>query len=49
LLDAKIDSVNFQRIKDDIWRFIPNAGVLDIWSPQDFHDLTAKLKTDASE
>lgn len=44
LLDAKIDSVNFQQIKDDIRRFIPNASVLDIWSPHYFHDLSAKLK-----
>lgn len=44
LLNAKIDSVNFRRIKDDIRRFIPNAEVLDIWSPQYFHDLSAKLK-----
>jgi predicted nucleotidyltransferase component of viral defense system len=49
LLNAKIDSVNFQRIKDDILRFIPNASVLDIWSSQYFYDLTAKLKTDASQ
>ncbi|CAG5071533.1 hypothetical protein DYBT9623_03533 [Dyadobacter sp. CECT 9623] len=44
LLNAKIDSVNFQRIKDDIRRFIPNVNVLDIWSPQYFHDLVSKLK-----
>lgn len=44
LLSAKIDSVNFQRIKDDIRRFIPNASVLDIWSPQYFRDLVSKLE-----
>jgi predicted nucleotidyltransferase component of viral defense system len=44
LLNAKIESANFQRIKDDIRRFIPNASVLDIWSPQYFYDLSAKLK-----
>ncbi len=46
LLNAKIDSVNFQRIKDDVRRFIPNASVLDIWSTQYFHDLVTKLKFD---
>ncbi|MCE7062366.1 nucleotidyl transferase AbiEii/AbiGii toxin family protein [Dyadobacter sp. CY343] len=44
LLNAKIDSVNFQRIKDDIRKFIPNASVLVIWSPQYFHDLVDKIK-----
>ncbi|MGN7886402.1 nucleotidyl transferase AbiEii/AbiGii toxin family protein [Dyadobacter sp. 22481] len=44
LLNAKIDLVHFQRIKNDIRRFIPNASVLDIWSAQYFHDLIYKLK-----
>lgn len=44
LLNAKIDEVNFSRIKDDIRRFIPDASVLSIWSPQYFHDLASKLK-----
>ncbi|WP_426292650.1 nucleotidyl transferase AbiEii/AbiGii toxin family protein [Dyadobacter endophyticus] len=44
LLNSKIDSVDFQRIKDNIRRFIPNASVLDIWSPQYFRDLIYKLK-----
>ncbi|PQA56335.1 nucleotidyl transferase AbiEii/AbiGii toxin family protein [Siphonobacter curvatus] len=43
-LNAKIDSVNFQRIKDDIRRFISNDNVLNSWSPQYFHDLVSKLK-----
>ncbi|SEI84132.1 Nucleotidyl transferase AbiEii toxin, Type IV TA system [Dyadobacter sp. SG02] len=46
LLNAKIEMVNFERIKDDIRRFIPNASVLDIWSPQYFYDLVSKLKVD---
>ncbi len=47
LLNAKIEAVNFQRIKDDIVRFIPDARVLDIWSPRYFRDLAAKLKVDS--
>ncbi|GGH53231.1 hypothetical protein GCM10007423_58480 [Dyadobacter endophyticus] len=44
LLNAKIDLVHFQRIKNDIRRFIPNHNVLEIWSAQYFHDLSIKLK-----
>lgn len=44
LLDARIELVNFQRIRDDIRRFIPNAEVLDIWGAQYFHDLVQRLK-----
>ena len=46
LLNTKIEAVDFTRIKDDIRRFIPDASVLDIWSPQYFHDLVSKLKVD---
>lgn len=45
LLKAKIDAVSFNRIREDIVRFIPDASVLDIWSPQYFKDLVDKLKT----
>ena len=44
LLHAKIDHVNFTRIKDDIRRFIPDARVLDIWNAQYFHDLALQIK-----
>jgi hypothetical protein len=44
LLHAKIDAVNFDRVKADISRFIPNPKVLDIWSPGYFHDLVGHLK-----
>lgn len=44
LLHAKIATVNFQRVKDDIRRFIPNASVLDVWSAQYFLDLVERLK-----
>ncbi|SKA13479.1 Predicted nucleotidyltransferase component of viral defense system [Chitinophaga eiseniae] len=44
LLKAKIDAVSFDSIREDIVRFIPDASVLDIWSPQYFKDLVDKLK-----
>jgi predicted nucleotidyltransferase component of viral defense system len=46
LLQQKIDTVNMDRIKDDISRFIPNQDSLKIWSPRYFHDLSEKLKID---
>jgi hypothetical protein len=45
LLKAKIDAVSFDSIREDIVRFIPDASVLDIWSPQYFKDLVDKIKT----
>lgn len=44
LLKAKIDSVSFDRIREDIVRFIPDESVLDIWSPQYFKDLVDQMK-----
>jgi hypothetical protein len=44
LLKQKIDSVNMERVKEDISRFIPDQDRLKIWSPQYFHDLSEKLK-----
>ena len=44
LLLKKIDSVSFDRIREDIVRFIPDASVLEIWSPQYFKDLVEKMK-----
>ena len=44
LLNKKIDSVNMDRVKEDISRFIPDQDRLRIWSPQYFHDLAGKLK-----
>ncbi|MFK7795877.1 MAG: nucleotidyl transferase AbiEii/AbiGii toxin family protein [Aureispira sp.] len=46
LLNAKIDAVSFEHIKEDVVRFIPNDEVLAIWSPQYFKDLIGKLKFD---
>ena len=44
LLNNKIDSVNMDRVKEDISRFIPDQDRLRIWSPPYFHDLAEKLK-----
>lgn len=47
LLHAKIDHVNFTRIKDDIRRFIPDARALNIWNAQYFHDLAKHIKVNS--
>lgn len=44
LLEAKIESVSFSSIKEDVVRFIKNDEVLNIWSPQYFKDLISKMK-----
>ncbi|CAM4199801.1 nucleotidyl transferase AbiEii/AbiGii toxin family protein [Zobellia roscoffensis] len=44
LLEAKITSVSFSSIKEDVVRFIPNDDVLRIWSPAYFKDLIEKIK-----
>jgi len=44
LLDAKIKSVSFSSIKEDVVRFIQNDDVLNIWSPEYFKDLIEKIK-----
>ncbi|WP_276167398.1 nucleotidyl transferase AbiEii/AbiGii toxin family protein [Zobellia alginiliquefaciens] len=44
LLEAKITSVSFSNIKEDVVRFIPNDDVLRIWSPAYFKDLIEKIK-----
>ena len=44
LLERKIDTVSFGSIREDIVRFIPDAGVLEIWSPRYFRDLIEKIK-----
>ena len=45
LLTQKINSVSFGNIREDIVRFIPDARVLDIWSPKYFTDLIQKIRT----
>lgn len=44
LLQARINSVSFDRVKEDIARFIPDARVIDIWSTGYFKDLAEKIK-----
>lgn len=44
LLRARIDTVDMNRVKADIRRFIPDQKVLDIWSEKYFHDLGKHLK-----
>jgi Nucleotidyl transferase AbiEii toxin, Type IV TA system len=44
LLQDKINSVSFDRIREDIIRFIPDEKVLEIWSARYFRDLSEKIK-----
>lgn len=44
LLSDKIETVKMDYVINDIKRFIKDPRVLDIWSPQYFHDLASKLK-----
>ncbi|MCF1713295.1 nucleotidyl transferase AbiEii/AbiGii toxin family protein [Flavihumibacter sp. RY-1] len=44
LVTTKINSVSFERIREDIVRFIPDGSVLEIWSPQYFKDLAERIK-----
>ena len=44
LLKQKITTVNMDRVKADIRRFIANPARLDIWSPNYFLDLVKHLK-----
>ena len=43
LLLEKINTVNMDRVKSDVIRFIPNSGRLAIWSPAYFKDLVKYL------
>jgi predicted nucleotidyltransferase component of viral defense system len=44
LLRDKIDKVSFSSIREDIVKFIPDARVLEIWSPGYFYDLAENIK-----
>jgi predicted nucleotidyltransferase component of viral defense system len=44
LLKEKITTVSFDRIKEDVVRFIKDDKALQIWSPTYFNDLIKKLK-----
>lgn len=48
LLTRKIDTVNMDRVKEDISSFISDPGRLSIWSPKYFHDLSDQLKISTS-
>lgn len=44
LLNSKFSTMDMNRVKADISRFIPDPAVLQIWSVQYFQDLLAHLK-----
>ena len=44
ILEAKINSVNMDRVKADIMRFIPNGDRLAIWDKLYFSDLVKNIK-----
>lgn len=44
LLNEKIDAVSFDRIREDVVRFIRDDKALEIWSPKYFKDLIGKIK-----
>lgn len=44
LLYSKIDTVDFNDIREDVVRFIKNDEALEIWSPEYFKDLVNKMK-----
>ncbi|WP_417359827.1 nucleotidyl transferase AbiEii/AbiGii toxin family protein [Galbibacter sp.] len=44
LLAEKIDTVNFEYVKNDIKRFISDQSGLEIWSPKYFHELVEQLR-----
>lgn len=44
LLNNRIDNVSMETAKADISRFIPDPGVLEIWSKSYFHDLVKMMK-----
>ena len=44
LLENKVNTLDFNKVKDDIIRFIPDSSVLEIWSASYFKDLIQKIK-----
>ena len=46
LLTARISSVDIERVKADVVRFIPDSGKIDIWSRKYFNDLSAHMKVE---
>jgi hypothetical protein len=46
LLIERIRSLDMNRVKEDVIRFIPNPQELDIWSPNYFEQLIDYLKVE---
>ena len=46
LLIERIRSLDMNRVKEDVFRFIPNPQELDIWSPNYFEQLVGYLKVE---
>jgi hypothetical protein len=44
LLTAKIEMVSFDRIREDIVKFIPDPKAIEIWSSAYFTDLIKNIK-----
>jgi predicted nucleotidyltransferase component of viral defense system len=44
LLAERIETVDFDKVKADVIRFIPDSHRLDVWSPKYFHDLMSYLQ-----
>jgi predicted nucleotidyltransferase component of viral defense system len=47
LIKERVDSINMERVKADIKRFISNPDILNIWSAQYFNDLITYLQISA--
>ncbi|WKZ60502.1 MAG: nucleotidyl transferase AbiEii/AbiGii toxin family protein [Cyclobacteriaceae bacterium] len=43
LLAERIETIDFDKVKADVIRFIPDSHRLDVWSPKYFQDLTSHL------
>lgn len=43
LLTERINAVDFEKVKADVIRFIPDSRRLDVWSPKYFNDMIAQL------
>lgn len=44
LLQNKIQSVSFNRIREDVARFLRDSSAIEIWSPKYFEDMVQKIK-----
>ncbi len=46
LLNERINTINFEQAKEDIFPFVPNPKVLQNWSPELFKELLRKIAFD---